>query len=382
MSSAEDEPVALWSRVEQASGALQALPVEERAQAIARACTALSTPDGALLRQLSLSAGLSEPMTRWALATTFAAFSEAALLELIRGGGRARSARGVAAVLAGNVFTAAARPLLLPLLAGVPVVAKASSRDDALPYAIARALSAAHPVLGAACAVATFSHDDSARLDALLAGADCIQVLGSDDAVQGVRERARSGQTLLGRGHGLGLGVALSPNAESAHVFALDIAAYDQRGCLSPHAILVQGDDRAAEAFAELLFQALARFEREMPRGSLPASAAAEQLQWRGVAAARGVLHASDTFAVSCEHGEALRPSPGYRNVAVCSLRSTAALAERVAPFARFLKAVGIAGQGSAALPALAPYTCQAGLMQTPPLSAHLDGLHPLAGFA
>ena len=67
MSSAENEPVALWSRVKQASGALRAMPVEQRAHAIARACTALGTPDGALLRRLSLSAGLSEPMTRWAL---------------------------------------------------------------------------------------------------------------------------------------------------------------------------------------------------------------------------------------------------------------------------------------------------------------------------
>ena len=259
-------------------------------------------------------------------------------------------------------------------------MAKASGRDDALANAIANALSAAHPLLGAACAVATFSHSDAVRLHALLTEADCIQVLGSDDAVAGVRQHVRNGQILLGRGHGLGLGVALSSGAETAHAFALDVAAYDQRGCLSPHAILVLGDDAAAEAFAERLFEALARFEQAMPRGTLPVGAAAEQLQWRGVAAARGVLHASDAFAVSCEHGALLRPSPGYRNISVCSLASTAALAERVAPFARFLKAVGVSGQ--AELPSLAPYTCQAGLMQTPPLSAHLDGLHPLAGFA
>jgi hypothetical protein len=58
MSSAENEPVALWSRVTQASGALRALPVELRAEAIARACATLAIPDAALLRQLSLSAGL------------------------------------------------------------------------------------------------------------------------------------------------------------------------------------------------------------------------------------------------------------------------------------------------------------------------------------
>lgn len=378
MSSAEHEPLALWSRVRSASSALQALSMEERVRAIASACAALRAPDAELVRMLSASSGLSEPMTRWALDTTFAAFGEHALRALAQ---TARpSARAVAAVLAGNVLTAAARPMLLPLLAGVPVVAKASSRDDALPHAIARALSAAHPLLGMACAVATFGHGDVARLDALLAGADCVQVLGSDEAVAAVRERMRSDQTLIGRGHGLGLGVVLAATEleRAAAAFARDIAAYDQRGCLSPHAILVEGDDARAEVFAQTLHQALAR---ELPRGAVPADAAAEQLQWRGVAAARGVLHIGDTHAISCEHGAPLRPSPGYRNAGVYTLESAAELEQRISPFSRFLKALGIAGF-TAALPALAPYTCAAGSMQTPPLEAPLDALRPLAGFA
>jgi acyl-CoA reductase-like NAD-dependent aldehyde dehydrogenase len=378
VSSAENEPLALWARVRSASAALQELSVEERVQAIASACAALREPDAELLRVLSASSGLSEPMARWALETTFGAFDEDALRALAQ---KAQPhARGVAAVLAGNVLTAAARPMLLPLLVGVPVFAKASSRDDVLPHAIARAVSAAHPMMGMACAVATFGHGDIARLDALLAGADCVQVLGSDEAVASVRERLRSDQTLVGRGHGLGLGVVLAASdlERAASAFARDVAAYDQRGCLSPHAIMVEGDDARAEAFAKALHEALGR---ELPRGVVPADAAAEQLQWRGVAAARGVLHVGDSWAVSCEHGASLRPSPGYRNVGVYTLASASALARRVAPFARFLKSLGVAGAASE-LPELAPYICDAGSMQTPPLGAPLDGLRPLTGFA
>jgi len=381
VSSAENEPLALWSRVQSAAPALRALSVEERARAIATACAALSRPDGALLALLSASSGLSEAMTRWALETTFGAFSERALLELVAG--RQARATGVAAILSGNVLSAAARPMLLPLLAGVPVVAKASSRDDALPHAIAQAVSAAHPLVGAACAVASFGHEDDARLDALLAGAASVQVLGSDEAVAAVRERLAPAQTLIGRGHGLGIGVVLHDAAVAAasEAFARDVAAYDQRGCLSPHAILVEGDDARAEAFARLLYEALARIARELPRGSVPGDARAEQLQWRGVAAARGVLHASITFAVSCEHGAPLRPSPGYRNVGVYTLQSRDVLSARLGQLARFVKALGVAGQLDAqAFAALAPYVARAGAMQTPPLAAHLDGLHPLDG--
>lgn len=380
MSSAENEPFALWSRVHGASAELRALGAATRARVIAEACRALRAPDAELLAQLSRSSGLSEPMTRWALDTTFAAFSEEALHALADGA--QPTARGVAAVLAGNVLTAAARPMLLPLLAGVPVVAKASSRDDVLPHAIARALSGAHPLVGMACAAATFSHDDGARLGALLEGADCVQVLGSDEAVAAVRERMRAEQTLLGRGHGLGLGAVLRDAVldEAASAFARDVAAYDQRGCLSPHAILIEGDDMRAEAFAERLQAALLELERSLPRGVVPADAAAEQLQWRGVAAARGVLHASQACAVSCEHGATLRPSPGYRNVSVYTLASAAEVRPRLGSLARFAKALGVAGDARE-LAAVAPYVCAAGAMQTPPLDAPLDGLHPLAGF-
>lgn len=394
MSSAEHEPGALWSRVHEAGAALRAMSVEERAAAIARAARHLRAPSAELLARLAASSGLSQPMTRWALETTFAVFDEAGLRALARDVNDASAvhASGVAVVLAGNVLTTAARPLLLPLLAGVPAVAKASSRDDALPHAIARALELADARVGAACAVVTFGHDDVERLDALLAPAEHVQVLGGDEAVAAVRARARADQHVIGRGHGLGLGLvtrAVAESVQAAEAFARDVAAYDQRGCLSPHAILVEGSDDAAQAFARQLYEALARLERAMPRGAVPADAAAEQLQWRGVAAARGVLHAGEAFAVSCEHGASLRPSPGYRNVSVCSLASLAALPERAAPFARHLKALGVAGLADPASPAglgglagLAPYTCEAGAMQTPPLAAPLDGLHPLAGFA
>lgn len=381
MSSAANEPIALWSRVQHAGAALAALSVQERAHGLAKAAASLSRPAGQLLSQLGHSACLSEPMVRWALASTFEAFTEDALLALMRDAQRERAA-SVAAVLAGNVLTACARPMLLPLLAGVPVVAKASLRDDVLPHAIARALSAAHPILGSACAVVSFSHSDVARMGALLAPAACVQVLGSDEAVASVRARLRQEQVLLGRGHGLGLGLVRSAAPPSAaRDVALDVAAYDQRGCLSPHAIVVEGDDAAAEAFAARLFEALCALEHQLPRGPMPSEAAAEQLQWRAVALARGTLHEGASCAVSCEHGHPLRPSPGYRNVSVYTLGSLAALPERALPFSRFLKALGVAGPREG-VPSLAPYPCRAGAMQTPPLSAALDGLRPLAGFA
>jgi hypothetical protein len=396
MSSAENEPGALWSRVLHARAGLRELSIEGRLRAIASVAAVLGQPDAELLTQLAASCGLSIENVRFGLTTTFGAFDEASLRAL------ARSREGapyeaVALVLAGNVFTAAARPMLLALLAGAPVLAKASSQDSALPLAIARLLSARAPALGAACAVLAFSRDDARRMRAALEPADSVHVLGGDEAVAAVGAQLTASQHFVGRGHGLGFGLVergalASPlsAALAAHAFALDVAAYDQRGCLSPHAVFVErGGAVDALGFARLLYEELHAREQAQPRGALPKEAAAEQMQWRGLAAARGELLEHERFAVSCEHDAAPRPSPGYRNVGVYALDAATGLGERCGPLARWVKALGVAGaetaitQRSTLGPAatLAPYVCAAGSMQTPPLAAPLDRLHPLEGF-
>ena len=133
--------------------------------------------------------------------------------------------------------------------------------------------------------------------------------------------------------------------------------------------------------FARALGNALQAAEHELPRGAVPQSAAAELLQWRGVAAAIGELHRGPTWAVSYEGDAPLRSSPGYRHVSVYDCPSRAALLERLQPLGRHLKALGAAGGAARReLATLAPYVCAVGAMQTPPLDAPLDGLPALAG--
>lgn len=392
MSSAENDPRALWSRVTQAAAELRIRTIEERAEAIAKVAAKLaSCDDDALLTQLAQSSGLSVANVQWGLRTTFEAFSFEALVALARSRPHAVPEGAVAVVLAGNVLTAAARPLLLPLLVGAPVLAKASSRDDALPFLLARMLSDADPVMGASCAVLSFPHEDQAKLDALLVGASSVHVLGSDEAVTEVRARRAPEARFVGRGHGLGIGFVASDALRSeqhardaAAAFARDVTAYDQRGCLSPHAIVVQEREGSAvrtASFATLLSQALTELETAFPRGSVPVQALAEQVQWRGVAAARGELHVGAQHSVSYEHTAPLRPSPGYRNIGVYSLGASS-LRDRAASFAFALKALGIASRSlDTEVTRVAPYACHAGRMQTPPLDAPLDGLHPLTGY-
>ncbi|MFI5309445.1 MAG: acyl-CoA reductase, partial [Polyangiales bacterium] len=358
------------------------MPLTDRAEAIAQVARRLLDRHdlfGAELRSLLLaSSGLCAEVIELGVRTTFGAIERDALLEL-----RASRPSGgppalTVAVLAGNVWSAAVRPLLLPLLCGAPVLAKASSQDAALPTVVAHALTAVDARLGDACGVLCFAHGDRALDAALLRHAETVSAYGSDEAIAEIAAAMPSTARLVAHGHGLGViavpAEALGSEAAGralASRAAIDVAAYDQRGCLSPQAVLVQsGGVVSARELARYLADALMALARELPRGKLPEGAAAEQLQWRGVAAALGELHASADCAVSHEGTAALRSSPGYRNIAIYDCADLAAMRDRLLPLGPHLKALGIAAvQRPHALCDLAPYVCEVGAMQSPPLA-------------
>jgi hypothetical protein len=386
-------------------------PGEIGPQRVARAACAamqglareIGDPGGRLQGELLQSTGLSAPMIEWALRAELGQVKERALLKLARSARstarrRCVPARLVVCVLAGNVFTAGLRAVLMPLLVGAPVLAKASSEDDVLVRFFKQALDRADPKVGSLLGVVTFDRDRAELREALFESAEVVSVYGDDRTVQSIRQQLPAGCRLIAHGHGLGaiylpaswLGDELGA-AALARKAALDVAAYDQRGCFSPHFICVQQGSRvSAEGFARLLAeQGLRPLGRKLPRGRLSADAAAGQMQWRGVASARGTLKTGPDFAVSYEGRHEPRPSPGYRNLGVYECSGTDELGRMLAAFGHHLKALGVAGdvaersRVAARLPApLAPRICRVGRMQRPALDALADGRHPLDGLA
>ena len=386
---------------------LASIEPSRRAELLSRAAALLVDPDATLGRlareRLQASSGLSAPMVEWALQSTLKTASAPALIRLhgqatsAGGEGRALVSPGlVAVVLSGNVFTAPLRALLLPLLFGSPVFAKASSRDDVFPHLLQDALREVDQTLGAALEVVTFEGGDHALEDALFAQADVVSAYGSDTTLAQIRGRLSSTTTFIPHGHGLGAAFipasALQDAASAeplARALALDVAAYDQRGCLSPHALWVErGSAIDARAFAKLLSEVgLAERAKSLPRGPLPVAIGAQQVQWRGVGATRGALFEGDGYAVTYEGDAPFRISPGYRNLAVFDCDGPAHLARRLASLGRHLKCLGVAGDVEArrslarSLPApLAPRVTAIGEMQTPPIDALADGELPWAG--
>ena len=83
--------------------------------------------------------GLSAAMVEWGLRTSVESLDADKLLGIREQLGldwESNASASVAVVLSGNLFTACLKPMLWPLVLGVPVIGKATGRDDVLVRAL------------------------------------------------------------------------------------------------------------------------------------------------------------------------------------------------------------------------------------------------------
>ena len=380
----------------EAGEALRASTLEERAHWLSQAARTLARQAEDGRDALSSTTGLSIPMVEWAVRTTLDTMTGDAMRGLAQSAqkGTDRAPDPIAmlsVVLAGNVFTASVRGIVVPLLFGVPVLVKASSSETLFPAMLCDALRSADSRLGAAMSVVVFPGGDVEREAALIDSAEAVSVYGGDATVEAMA--ARLGNTpLIAHGHGVSVAYCGNHAIEEAHIghtissLSLDICAYDQRGCLSPQLVYVEeSSELSVMDFAERLAkEGLTPLSRTLPRGPLPVSVGAAQAQWRGVAEVEGSLVRGDTYAVSVRESQPIRWSPGFRNVTVTPVRALDEALQAMRPIGSNLKCVGADSASIPELearladsPTLSAYACTIGTMQTPSLDAPADG-HPI----
>jgi len=361
--------------------------------------------------------GFSPENVREGLARGLAAFGSEALHALVRAelGDSARLDAAsssmlsgfdvTAVVLAGSIPQPTLLALLAPLVLRSPVLAKPASRDPVTPGLVAESIAAVDAGLGRCIAIAPFGSHDEGCLSALL-GADCVAATGSDASIAALAARVRPPRRFIPSGHRLSI-AALGPAAlagaaldAAAEGIALDVALWDQLGCLSPLAVYaVGGSDTASDRLAECLADALTALERRLPRGKPDAAAGAaflyecDSAELRAAAGGRVQLFggAAQRFAVVREADAALRPAPLHRFLRVHPVPDALALGAALRPLAPHLAGVALAGFGpesDAVARGLADLgasrVCRPGELQAPPLAWRHDNrpvLLPLARF-
>lgn len=379
------------ARAVAAERALDALGGARRAELLTLALPAFEASARQSIAALATSSGLKKTNLLRGLMETLESITLDRLLAILKRAERA-APRGTRAaprglhlsILPANVFTAPIRAMLLPLLFGNPVIAKASARGDHLAHLFAESLAEVDPLMRDALFVITFGSSERALLERLLVHAKSVAAYGTDQTVRAVRELLPAQTPYQAHGSGLGLALLDRPADDALLArFAEDIIAYDQRGCLSPHALFVIGDPEEAAAGLE---RALSAASFRTPRGALPLELASAQLQWRAVGEARGELIEGHDFAITIEPSGPPRLSPGYRNLAIIPLGSPAELQPIAASFGHRLKALAIESEDAASIvrslpPIVSPRISRFGEMQRPAIDEPWEGLAPHDGF-
>jgi len=296
----------------------------------------------------------------------------------------------VAMVLPSNVETAAIRPLVWALLARDAVALRVSSRRAGVTRRFAEVLAEHDRELARALAVVSFPRQDVDDARTLFRWADVVHAWGDDttmDALHAIEAR----RPLVRHGRGLGLAMldgseVDSLGADTWEALAVDVARHDQRGCLSPHALLVVGAtaDQAAEA-GHALDRALSGLAAWFPRGALDEHERASARIWRDTALAIGsTLLEGSAHAIAVERGP-LRSCPTGRHLAVHAMADLDARA-LVRTLGPHLKTVGLPSEEAVArapewLRDAGAHVVPWGAMQTPGLLAPSDGARPWTGF-
>ncbi|MBW2540570.1 MAG: hypothetical protein JRF15_00640 [Deltaproteobacteria bacterium] len=415
-----DEIAEYFERLREAGARLKKRPSGEVIEVLGTVLERWRDPDSVWRRDLEdrlpAATGFTAPMIREGLRRALADWTGDALRELaIRelgpidpvGAVSNRSVSGfdtTAVLLAGSIPMPSLLALIAPLALRSPVLAKAASRDPLTPHLVAQSIAEADAELGRCIRVVDFAATDEGCTRALLE-ADCICATGSDATIATVQSLVRPPRRLVVDGHRLSIAAVVPPasaelRGELAERLAVDIALWDQLGCLSPVAIFAVDPEPAhAAALGEAIAVALAKAEANWPRGSIAANAAHEIAQQRAEAelrraAGRAVeIHASDatTWTVIVEDGPEPRPAPLHRFIRVVPVPDPAHLLEAIQPLAAHLAAVAIEGFGEQT-PGLArtlaslgtSRVCAPGSMQSPPLDWRHAGrgvLAPLARF-
>jgi hypothetical protein len=300
-------------------------------------------------------------------------------------------------IMPANLPGAGLHELAATLLAGRTVIVKTAALEPVFFAEFARVLTALDPEVGARLAVFNWGREHADLNAALRTHCDHVIAFGDDGTLAQLALTLRSGSNadssagpLTGFGARVS-GIVVAAGATRgenplAEVIAREVSAFEQRGCLSPHHLLVaDADGGAAPALARRIAAVSERITRELvpPRAlaledAIAIRNARERARWRALGGAPVELYEGNGWTVVYDRDAAFTSGPGFRTLFVSPFFDCPDLARRLAPVAGRLEAVGFATSPLDAAESIAElrqvlahtsasWICAPGQMQSPP---------------
>src|SRR4051812_26912658 len=266
-------------------------------------------------------------------------------------------------LLSANVFVAAHRAIAIGLAASETVRVRASRREPEM----------AELLLSGAPGSFQLVPELTPR------AGDRLWAYGSDATLDEVAVTLPAGVALHAHGSGFGVSVidaslSDSSRAELLPRLAEDITLFDQRGCLSPRALLVLGGPEAARDLAHGLSVELERLEPRVPRGRLEPSELAEITRYRDTASFMGEVFSAGLGFVSAGRDATWLLPPSGRNLHVLPTSDVLRSLSALRPLITSCAFAGEAALGSSLRRSLpGARHCQFGDMQRPPFDGPVD---------
>ena len=263
-------------------------------------------------------------------------------------------------LLSANVFTAPLRAIALALAQSARVDVRPSRRQPLFTKLLYEASGGAFRIVE----------------DLVPSPDDHVWAYGRDDSLESIRDEMPAGVVFHAHASGFGIAVVGEHDSEAAGEIATsivgDVVPFDQRGCLSPRIVLVQGSDEAARSLAEHLAQALLAARQDVPLGVMTDDEAAEVTRYRDTMTYAGLVFPAGKGLVGFDEQGSVLLAPVGRSLHVARVEELSPALEQIESHITSVGApIGLHKQ----LAALLPHAriAELGRQQRPPLDGPVD---------
>ena len=240
--------------------------------------------------ELPGATGLSPENVVWALENALEVQPSAWDLDLLCS--RTPECRRALVLLSANVFVASLRAIAIAIAAAPQVHVRASRREPLMVELLAQAAPGQFHVV-----------------DELQANpGDHYWGYGSDESLRQIRQSL--GHNVAFHAHGSGYGIVVifdteigdgQTTQEIARALVEDVVPFDQRGCLSPRVVLVEGNPKAARLLQRTVADEMKKRETQIPMGNTSREERAEIARYRDTLCMAGEVLNAGTGLVSLE---------------------------------------------------------------------------------